>query len=83
MNPITQNITKVLIYEMVDGDPIYYRGYREYLNGDKQIEELIGSSFLQGVIATELVILLSRLLDLKTYRIISNEIGLKFAKNKY
>lgn len=26
------NVPEKLIYEMVDGKPIYYRGYREYLN---------------------------------------------------
>lgn len=64
---------------MVNGHPIYYRGYRKYLSGAIQIEALTGRSYLQGVIVTELVILLSRLSDPDTYRIISNEIGVKFA----
>ena len=34
-----QNIPEVLIYEMIDGQPIYYRGYNEYLKGTKQLSE--------------------------------------------
>ena len=53
-----QNIPNVLIYEMVDGNPIYYKGYRDYLNGNRQIEELMGTSYLQGALATQIVIIL-------------------------
>jgi len=78
-----QNIPEVLIYEMVDGNPIYYKGYREYLNGNRQIEELMGTSYLQGALATQIIIILSRLLDLTKYRLISNEIGLKFSTKSW
>ena len=80
---MVQKIPEVLIYEMVDGIPIYYKGYREYLEGAIQIEEITGSSYLQALLGTELVILLSRLLDMSKYRIMSNEIGLKFAKGSW
>ena len=83
MSTVVQKIPEVLIYEMVDGIPIYYKGYREYLEGSKQIEEVMGSSYLQALLGTELVILLSRLLDMSKYRIMSNEIGLKFAKGSW
>lgn len=83
MSTVVQKIPEVLIYEMVDGIPIYYKGYREYLEGAIQIEEIMGSSYLQALLGTELVILLSRLLDMSKYRIMSNEIGLKFAKGSW
>lgn len=83
MSIAVQNIPEILIYEMVNGKPIYYKDYREYLDGKKQIEELMGSSYLQSLIGTELVILLSQLLDMRKYRIMSNEIGLKFAKKSW
>ena len=83
MNTAVQNIPEVLIYEMVDGNPIYYKGYKDYLDGTKQIEELIGSSYLQALICTELIILLSRLLNLQEYRIISSEIGLRFSPKSW
>ncbi len=31
MNNALQNIPESLIYEMVAGKPIYYKGYKEYL----------------------------------------------------
>ena len=37
-----QTIPKELIYEMVDGKPIYYKGYKEYLNNSKQLDEIMG-----------------------------------------
>ncbi len=72
-----QNIPKHLIYEMVDGKPIYYKGYKEYLQGQKQIEELMGSSYLQSLIITKLVyLLMSNLGD--SYQVLTNEVGLQF-----
>ena len=55
MNNAVQNIPERLIYEMVADKPIYYKGYKEYLKGEKQIEELTGSSYLQSLIITKLV----------------------------
>ncbi|MCB0551836.1 MAG: Uma2 family endonuclease [Phaeodactylibacter sp.] len=83
MEGAVKTIPEVLIYEMVDGKPIYYKGYKDYLSGDKQIDELMGSSYLQALIGTQLIILLSRLLDLKKYQLISNEVGLKFGKRSW
>lgn len=83
MEGAVKTIPEVLIYEMVDGKPIYYKGYKDYLSGEKQIDELMGSSYLQALIGTQLVILLSKLLDLKQYQIISNEVGLKFGNKSW
>ncbi len=77
MKNTVQNIPENLIYEMVKGKPIYYRGYKEYLNGKKQLEELMGSSYLQSLIITKLVFLLMSNLN-KEYIVLTNEIGLKF-----
>ena len=73
-----QSIPKSLIYEMVDGQPIYYRGYRDYLSGEKQLEELMGSSILQSLLVTRLVVLLNQSLDSDQYQILTNELGLQF-----
>lgn len=83
MESAVKAIPEVLVYEMVDGKPIYYKGYKDYLSGDKQIDELMGSSYLQALIGTQLIILLSRLIDLKKYQLISNEVGLKFGKQSW
>ncbi len=38
---------KILIYETVDDTPIYYKNYRDYLGGNKQLEEIMGNCFLE------------------------------------
>lgn len=83
MDSAVKQIPEVLIYEMIDGAPVYYHGYEAYLSGEKPIEELMGSSYLQALIATQLIIFLSRILDLNKYQLISNEIGLKFSKKSW
>ncbi|MEL7123515.1 MAG: hypothetical protein AAFO07_28985 [Bacteroidota bacterium] len=60
-----QNIPEELIYEMVNGIPIYYSRYQEYLSGDKAIGDIMGSSLKQSRIITQLIILFSSKLDEK------------------
>lgn len=72
----------MLVYEMVDGAPIYYRGYKDYLNGNKQIEELMGSSKLQALIIAELIFILRSFLG-DDYLIFTNELGLQFSKKSW
>lgn len=78
----TQVIPEELIYEMHDGQPIYYRGYRQYLSGEKALEEIMGSSYLQSLIITQLVLLLGNQLS-RRYQLLTNELGLQFAKNSW
>lgn len=82
MSTAVQNIPEVLIYEMVKGKPIYYKGYRDYLNGTKQIEELMGSSKLQSVIIAELIYILRSFLG-DDYLVFTNELGLQFSKGSW
>ena len=35
-----KKIPASLIYEVIDGKPIYYKGYREVLNGTKKVVKL-------------------------------------------
>lgn len=74
-----QTIPEHLIYEMVNEQPIYYRGYRDFLKGEKQLDEIIGSSYLQSLIITEIVFFLKTNLG-KQYQILTNEVGLQFKK---
>ena len=80
MDRNVQNIPSELIYEMDNGTPIYYRGYKDFLNGSKQLDELMGSSFLQSDIITQLVILLGINLS-KKFKVLTNEVGLQFSTN--
>ena len=37
----TQTIPDVLVYEMINGQPAYYKHYRDYLEGTKSLEEIM------------------------------------------
>ena len=37
-----RKVPDALIYEIMDGKPIYRKGYREVLSGKKTIEEIMG-----------------------------------------
>ncbi len=82
MKGTVQAIPEQLIYEMVNGKAIYYKGYEDYLSGKKQIEELMGSSYIQSLIITNLVIFLGINLP-KSYQVLTNEIGLQFSKKSW
>ena len=48
-------IPEALIYEVMDGKPIYYKGYRDVLNKTKTLEEIMACSRLQGIIVSLMV----------------------------
>lgn len=64
-----------LIYETIDGKPFYRKGYREVLNKNKTLEEIMASSSLQGVIISYLLEFLFTKIGSQKYRILTNEIG--------
>jgi Uma2 family endonuclease len=68
-------IPESLIYEIMDGRPIYYQGYREVLAGRKTTEDIMGSSTLQWVLASFFMRIMFRHLDETKYRFASNEAG--------
>jgi hypothetical protein len=75
-------IPEYLIYEMVDGEPIYYRGYKDVLNKKKTPEQIMGSSALQSLLITLVIDHLSNILP-KDYVILSNELGLQFTHKSW
>lgn len=74
-------IPEALIYEIVNGNPIYYSGWQAVLKGDKTIEEVMASSILQAYLVYEIGLKISPLR--KKYIIGSNEAGLKFSKGNH
>lgn len=75
-----KKIPASLIYEIIDGKPIYYKGYEEVVNGTKTIEEVMGSSNLQSTIIEYLLMVLFKSIDLTKYRVLTNETGLHLSK---
>lgn len=75
-----QDIPESLIYEIVKGKPIYYKGYQDVLNKTKTIEEIMPESLLQAWLKTHLSALLLNLLFEKGYDIVSGELGINISK---
>ncbi len=76
-----KKVPDYLIYEVMDGKPIYYKGYKDVLAGTKTFSEIIGSSTLQSLIVAYLQRLLFKFLDEEVYTILSSEAGIHL--NKY
>lgn len=68
-------IPESLIYEIMDGKPIYRKGYRDVLSGKKTIEEIMGASTLQSIIVSYLVILIGKFIDDDAYFVLTGEPG--------
>lgn len=68
-------IPAYLVKEVLDGKPLYYKGYKAVLNNNKTLEEIIGSSSLQAVIVYYLMRVIITQLDDKKYYFLTNEIG--------
>lgn len=72
-----------LVYEMWDGKPVYYAGYKDVLNGRKSVEEVMSSSLLQSRIAMKLALYLSQQFDQDIFEIFGNELGVQFKKGDW
>jgi hypothetical protein len=76
MATTTQQVPESLIYEEFGGRIYYRRGYRQVLLGLKTKEEIMGSSFLQGLIVQAVVHYLKLILPKKLFWVPTNEVGL-------
>jgi Uma2 family endonuclease len=64
-----------LVYEIIDGRNIYYRGYRDVIAQTKTPEEIMGTSGLQAIIMMYIVEVLLLNLNKQKYRITGGESG--------
>lgn len=75
-------IPEALIYEMVNGKPIYYRGWQDVLKNEKTLEQVMASSLIQAYLVGE--VFAKCHVDLrKKYILGTNEAGLKFEKGDW
>ena len=79
---VAQKIPDSLIFEWVDGKPIYYKGYREALKNKQNIEAAMSESTLQIWLKNRLYLLLFNALAAKGYEIAAGELGIQFEKGK-
>jgi Uma2 family endonuclease len=76
-----KKIPDSLIYEVMDGKPLYRKGYKEVLAKKKKIEDIIGTSGLQSLIISYIVRELFLKIDLARYEVLFNELGIHLEKN--
>ena len=76
-----QEIPTYLIYEVLEGKPIYYKGYQEVLVKNKTLEDIMGSSGLQLVIIEYLLRVCYAAFEASVYRVLTNEAGSHIGKN--
>ncbi len=72
----SRKIPANLIREVLRGKPLYYRGYKDVLNGTKQIEEIMGCSSLQSFLVGFIHGILFSKINRKKYILTTNETGL-------
>jgi Uma2 family endonuclease len=77
----TRKVPANLIWEVLDGQPLYRRGYKSVMNKQKTIEEIMGTSSYQSLINSYILSILFSRLQLNTYDILTNEPGVHFEKN--
>jgi Uma2 family endonuclease len=76
----SRKIPDYLVYEEFNGRKYYRKGYRDVLNQTKTLEEIMGSSSLQGIIISLMLRSLYKNLDESKFEVITNEIGLHISK---
>ncbi|GAB4042124.1 hypothetical protein [Spirosoma jeollabukense] len=76
-------LLKSLVYEMWDGKPVYYAGYKDVLKGAKTVEQVMSSSILQSRLVVRLAAYLLSVLDLNVYDVLGNEVGIQFKKGDW
>lgn len=73
-------IPSYLIYETLNGRPLYRRGYREVLSGKKKPAEIMGSSSLQAMLVSMIHGFLFMNINRKIYLLATNESGVHLDK---
>ena len=79
-NISAENIPDVLIHEIIDGIPLYRKGYRDVLAKTKTVEEIMGCSSLQFFIIDYILGILYPYINIEKYIIGTNEAGLHLDK---
>jgi Uma2 family endonuclease len=67
--------------EILDGQPLYRRGYKDVLRKLKTLEDIMGTSSYQSILNSYIYRLLMKNLDENRYDVLNGEPGLHFEKN--
>jgi Uma2 family endonuclease len=77
----SSTIPNALIWEVIDGKPLYRRGYKSVLGKQKTTDDIMGTSSSQALLTAYLNRLLVKNLDEELYDIWTGEPGLHLEKN--
>jgi len=70
-----KKIPEALIYEIIEGEIFYRKGYKDVLEKRKKIEEIVGSSVFQSYLVAVIFKFLLRKIEEKKFTILSSELG--------
>lgn len=73
--PPAPAIPPSLVYEVLNGKPLYYRGYKEVMEKNLNPESVMGSSSLQSILVSLIHTYLMNNRDKKRYIPLTNEAG--------
>jgi hypothetical protein len=76
----TLKIPDNLIWEVLDGKPLYRKGYKDVLRKLKTLEEIIGNSSYKSFLCAYISRLLHHHLDEKEYDVLINELSIHLEK---
>ncbi len=76
-------VPEKLIYEMVDGNPVYYKNYKKVLSGELPWEAVVGSGYLQAKLIWLILSFLAKNMDTSKWEILTNEAGFLYAPGSY
>ena len=74
-------IPNALVYEVLNGKPLYYRGYKEVIAGTRKAEGIVGSSSLQAILVSLIHTFVMANRDKKKYLAVTNEAGVNLDLN--
>ena len=77
---LTETIPASLIFEELDGRPLYRKGYKHVLENNLSPEEVMGCSFLQALIMRIVGTYIAQMLQNVSYWVISGEAGLHVSR---
>jgi hypothetical protein len=73
---LARKVPEYLVKEILNGIPIYYKGYKAVLRKEKTLEDIMGASGLQSFIVSYIYKLMVRQLSDDLYHILTGETGL-------
>jgi Putative restriction endonuclease len=76
-----QMIPKELIYEVLDGKPIYFKGYKDVLNKTKTLDDIMATGRLQTLVLSSIYDELLPQAKKNGLKIVFNEVGIHVSLN--